>query len=685
MKALFISVCCCINYFGYSQLFNYPASPIIPVRETIQDTVFTDNYKWLEQTGSDRTKNWVKEQNIFTNRFIRERTNYLNIEDDVDEISSVYYNFGNRQGKYFFKFFYTINSPTPAVYFQEKLTDPPILLINPRDISAKERVDIRQIKLSADNRYLAYQYSRSGSDWHEIRIADMHSRKDLHEVLTNVKYSGIEWAGAGFFYSRYPSLANQFAPSTGEQIWYHRIGTLQQDDQLIYSNKNNSIEQLSVDVTPDGRYLLLYIKDEDKGTRNIYYDDMADSIQPIKLLLSGEAADISVIGTHNNNFVALSSFKNNNREIIEFSPDKPTELEDGIIVEASLYADGIITVVQSDLSEFVFIYNWDGEVKKVLTFAPGYTVSGFINAADKKKVNFYYSSFTLPPVVFELNLENFEYRKTSDVTVVNYDFYNFEYKKEEYISKDGTKVPLLLMYKKGLKRNGNHPAVLESYGGFGSITRAAFDPSIVYFLNEGGVYAYAYVRGEGAKGSKWAESGKGIHKQNSFDDFISAAEYLISSKYTNPSRLGITGASNGGLVVGAAITQRPDLFRAAVPDVGVFDMLHFENETVGLFHKDEYGTVTDPASFRRLLSYSPLHNISPAKKYPSLFIITSENDDRVPPYHSYKFAATLQSLPQTNPVLLRVVYRAGHYGDPTWEGEIKIRAEVIAFLLHELK
>lgn len=312
------------------------------------------------------------------------------------------------------------------------------------------------------------------------------------------------------------------------------------------------------------------------------------------------------------------------------------------------------------------------------------SLRGFSGEFYDEELLFSFSSYTLPPVVYKFNIRNFR-RELAGQSTITFDYKDIEYKEVEYLSTDSALVSMTLVYEKGLELDGNNPTLLKAYGGFGRISQPYFNPGVVHFIKKGGVFAFAGIRGGGEKGYDWASAGRGDKKQNSFDDFIAAAEYLIENKYTNPSKLASTGASNGGLVVAAAAVQRPDLFAAVVPVVAPFDMIRFENFTVGHFHTDEYGTVKDSLGFQNLLSYSPLHNIQKEVNYPSMLVVTSDHDDRVPPFHSYKFIAEMQSREaQKNPILLKVEKNSGHYGAETFNSTIQERADLFGFVLYEL-
>jgi prolyl oligopeptidase len=378
---------------------------------------------------------------------------------------------------------------------------------------------------------------------------------------------------------------------------------------------------------------------------------------------------IDIIDSHDDKLIANNFHDADNGSIVEIDPKNPLKwrtisaaYSEALLLRTVPLKNKIVTIYQSQLRPSIIVMDYEGKVLHTKTFPIGTSVSGLHGSPDDTELLYSYESYTTPPVVYRFNIEDYE-RRLASLTRVNFNYENFIYKETSYTTADSAKIPMLLIYKKDIKLDGTNPTLLETYGGFGSVNSPDFDPGLVYFLARGGVFAYAYVRGEGQLGVKWANAGRGAGKQTSFSDFISGAEYLIKEGYTSPSKLAISGASNGGLVVAAAAIQRPDLFKAVIPKVAPFDMLRLENFTVGAFHTAEYGTVKDSTGFTHLYNYSPYNNIKETVNYPAMLIITGDNDDRVPPLHSYKFTAKMQSRPaQTNPVYLLVNKQSGHYG-----------------------
>ncbi len=400
---------------------------------------------------------------------------------------------------------------------------------------------------------------------------------------------------------------------------------------------------------------------------------------------------LNILEEHDGKFIAISTQENNCGVVVEIDPLNPTQwraithnLEKSVLLNVKPMKDVFIATYYSDRCPVMLIYKYSGEVLYKKEYEAGTSLSNLEGEFEDEAFFFEFGSYTIPPIKYKMNLETMK-TELVHFAEISYFYKEIETKQVEYISEDSVVVSMTLVYEKGLKLDGNNPAILKAYGGFGSISMPRFDAGIVYFIKNGGVFAFANIRGGGDKGKQWAQDGRGDDKQNSFDDFIAGAEFLIQHKYTSANKLAITGGSNGGLVVAAAATQRPDLFKLVVPKVAPTDMLRFEKFTVGHFHKDEYGTVTDSASFLKLLDYSPYHHIQKEQNYPAMLVVTSDHDDRVPPFHSYKFVAALQSRPaQTNPVYLSVLKNAGHHGATTYSGYLQDKAEMYAFIMDYL-
>lgn len=441
-----------------------------------------------------------------------------------------------------------------------------------------------------------------------------------------------------------------------------------------------------------GFIFILKETNNQRGTTSIYYIDFESGQKAIMPLITNLNSYVKILDSHNGKIIANTTLGAKNGSIVEIDPAHPTQWKsivegflNAVLTNVIPFIDRLVAVYSSKQHPIITIFDYSGAALHSLELPVGTSVSGFSGESTDEKLLYYFTSYTIPPLVYSLNIKTYK-EKHIGKTTITFGYEDIAYKSVEYPSKDGTKVPMLLVYKKGMELNGRNPTVLKAYGGFGVISHAQFDPGVVYFIKKGGVFAFAKIRGGGEKGSDWAIEGRGAKKQNSIDDFIYAAKYLIENKYTNSNHLATLGSSNGGLVVAASAIQKPDLFKAVVMKVAPLDMIRFENFSVGHWHTDEYGTIKDSIGFLNLLSYSPYQNIKEDVNYPAMLVVTSENDDRVPPFHSYKFVARLQNRPvQTNPVLLKVENDAGHYGSFYKSSAIESKADIFGFIVAETK
>ncbi len=681
-----------IPTLSFCQDIVYPACPKEIVTESHFSKSIDDEYRWLENPEDKRLDAWLEGQKKLTDKALAKIAFHQNAYKAIDRYSYVKYDNPQKDGEYYFTYAYFNDVGAPALFYQKLLNDNPSILVDPRFISSKDNISINNYSVSGNSKLLAYQFSRNGSDWQEIKVVNLRTGHHLEDHLKHVKFSNISWKDDGFYYSRYP---DQGMKSTqGQEVYYHKIGQPQSEDKLIFRRKKNPTAYFNAFTTEDERYLFIKETDEEKGIWNIFYIDFTaenPALRPLITRLSGDE-HLTILGNNNDSIFATSFKDNNNGMIIRINPQKPREwkivvpeFSTALLLNAILLKDRIIALYLSNRKEQIIFYDLNGKLLEAIQLPFGFNANGFNCNKDDKELLFSYSGYTQPKAVYRLSTEDFS-MKPLRATTVNFDYTNFATKELEYTSFDGTKVPLFIIYHKKTDLHANNPLLLKAYGGFGSISMPSFNPGIVHFLTQGGIFAFANIRGGGDKGKAWALDGRGINKQNSFKDFIAAAEFLIDSNYTSPEKLAISGASNGGLVVGAAMTMRPELFKVAVPIVAPMDMLRFENFTIGHLHTDEYGSTQDSAGFYNLLSYSPLHNIKKEINYPATLIMTSDNDDRVPPLHSYKFAAKLQNRKaQKNPVLLHVETSAGHYGaQSSFKKRISEQADMYNFILYYL-
>ena len=683
-----------ILFFLAPWSFAQKYTPIPAKKEPVKDVYFgkviSDEYRWLENVSGENTKSWVQAQTKMSKKYLKKvrflTDSYLNIE----KYRNPKFSYGIKKGPYYFSLFYPSIFESASLYFRRDIKKEADKLLDPSELSNKEGVNIDYIEISKDYKYLAVLYSHLGTDWEEIKIISLPSGKVLKDHIKGVKFSNIAWTNDGFFYGTYEQKS-KFGQTLNNKVFFHKLGTSQSEDQLIIARKNDPFANFDFMTTSDGRFLLLEEMNEKKGYTNIYYIDFHSNIKTIRPLFFKLKKNIDIIDNMNEDFLARFYEEDNNGMIFKFNLKNPKKwqmlapaYQEAVLVKVIPFTDRFIAIYQSNQQPILTVIDYNGNPLYRVAFPYGSSIGGFNAEKQDKEMLFYMQSYTVPKVVYKFNIETFE-KKLINKTGVSFNYKDIVYQNIEYPSKDGTMVPMLLVYKKGIKYDGNNPVLLKTYGGFGEIAYPSYDPGIVYFLQKGGVFAYANVRGGGDKGVNWALAGKGLNKQNTIDDFIAGAEYLIKEKITNPEKLAITGASNGGLIVAASAIQRPDLYKAVVPEVAPLDMLRFEKFTVGNFHVDEYGSVKDSLGFYNLLGYSPYHNIKNDINYPAMLVVTSKNDDRVPPFHSYKFVAKMQNRKaQKNPVLLKVEKKSGHMGPNNYSSELKYKADIYGFIIYQL-
>ncbi len=677
--------CCSIalaqEYYAIS------AKEVAAIDTFYRNYIIEDRYRWLEDLDSPETQQWTKEQSALAKKYLNKCSN--NVFSSIDKYSYAEYNHLTKKGKYYFTYAYYHSLRVPALFYQSSLKAEPRLLVDPNYISRKDLINLTGYWVSKDSRLMAYQFSRNGSDWQEAKVITLKLGIHQKDHLTGLKFSDIAWQGNGFYYSTF-SQADRFGQTLGQKVFYHQIGKDQQGDSLIFMRNNPAI-LFDYKTTADERFFVLKEINPQKGLINIFYADAQADQPQLRPLLTNLKDEIDILDSHQGKLIAITFHQANNGRIVAIDPKNPAkwqeiapEFSESRLLEAIPFSDRIVAIYQVNQRPIITLFSYTGEILHSSTLPIGASIAGFSGDFTDEELFYYLQSYTVPPIVYKFNIGTFE-KKLTERTAVTFSFEDIVYEEVEYLSKDGVPISMLLVYKKGLKLNGRNPTILMSYGGFGIVAQPAFEPGLVHFITQGGLFAFASIRGGGEKGVAWSGAGKGRYKQNSFDDFIAAAEFLIAKNYTTQQKLAITGVSNGGLVAAAAAIQRPDLFKAVVPVVAPLDMLRFEKFTVGHWHKEEYGSVEDSVSFTHLKAYSPYHNIEEATNYPAMLVITSENDDRVPPFHSYKFVARLQNRKaQSNPILLKIEKRSGHAGASTLLSSVQEKADLYGFVMHQL-
>ena len=685
-----------------AQTLPYPPARKGDVVDDYHGTRVADPYRWLEDPDSPESRGWIDAENRLTEGYLSQIPERAALRKRLTALWN-YPKYGapfHKAGRYFF--FKNDGLQNQSVlYKQASLTAGPETLLDPNLLSEDGTVAVSTLAVSEDGRRLAYGTSASGSDWEEFRVRDVASGRDLPDHLQWIKFSGASWTkdGAGFFYSRYPQPGDKALTDVNrfQRLYYHRLGTDQAEDILVYERADQPDWGFGADVTDDGRYAVVTVWLGTDRRNRVYYLDLKDARHPrvkgeVVRLLDEFDASYGFIGNDGPVFYVLTDLDAPRKRVIAIDTRHPERSRwrelipqgDDVIESVQIIHDTFVANYLHDAHSRLRLFALDGRFLEDLTL-PTLGSVGTVSGERKDDAMFYaFTSFLYPTTIFRYD---FKRRQTSVFKAPTIDFDPSGYETEQvfYRSRDGTRVPMFLTHKKGLKQDGTNPTYLYGYGGFNISLTPSFSVATLAWLEMGGVYAVPTLRGGGEYGEEWHEAGMHEKKQNVFDDFVAAAEYLIKEGYTAPARLAIGGGSNGGLLVGAAITQRPELFGAALPAVGVMDMLRFHKFTIGWAWVTEYGSADSAAQFPYLYKYSPLHNIRPGTRYPATLITTADHDDRVMPGHSFKFAATLQAAqagPQ--PVLIEIETKAGHGAGKPTSKIIEEQADRLAFLVRNL-
>jgi len=654
----------------------------------------SDPYRWLEDDRAPEVEAWVTRQNALTFDYLSK----IPYRQEILKRLQLLYNYPRygmpmRVGEYTF---FSKNDGLQnqnVYYFQKGFDGVPEIFIDPNTLSADGTVRVSLLEESQDKRYMAISRGESGSDWSEIRVMDIATRQELPDRVKWVKFSGAAWHGDGFFYSRYdaPREGTEFSQKNSEEkVFYHKLGDDQEKDVLVYQDPAHPLRYYRAQVTEDKRFLVLSISEGTHGTE-LLYRDLTASTAEFSLLCPGFEFDYSVINTHAGRFIVHSNFQAPNYRVLLIDPANPgienwvdlVKEGDDVMESVSTAGGKLFCSSLHDVSSRISRYSLTGEKEGDISLPTLGSAYGFYGELDDLEIFYSFSSFTYPPTIYRYNIASGQ-SETFRKTDVPFDPEAFETRQVFYESKDKTRVPLFLVYKKGLNFDGKRPTYLYAYGGFNISMTPSFSPSIIPLLEQGGVYAMANIRGGGEYGEQWHQGGMLEKKQTVFDDFIAAAEYLIKQKITECDYLAISGGSNGGLLVGAVMVQRPELFKVALPAVGVLDMLRFHKFTVGWGWAVEYGSSDNPEQFKYLYAYSPLHNIKAKTAYPATMVTTADHDDRVVPAHSFKFIAALQAAQSgPNPVLIRIETRSGH-GASSLTKSLEYMADTFAFMFHNM-
>ena len=676
----------------------YPKTKKVDQKDPYFGTIVSDPYRWLEDDTSAAVAQWVQEENKVTFGYLDKIPYRKKILDRLEQIYNYpRYSAPSHKGEYYF-FSKNDGLQNQSVYYiQTGLEGKPEVLIDPNKLSTDGTVRLSSLSFSKDGKYFAYGTSKGGSDWDELFVVETATRKQLSDHIRWLKNSGADWFGEGFFYSGYDAPKDTAkllsARNENQKVYYHKLGSAQGQDELVYEDAANPLRFAGVGVTDDERFLVLYVTDPGKGNRgnSLYVRDVSKGEKTFRPLVTSFDDEFNVIDNQGEKLLVQTNKNAPNWKVILIDPDHPEENRWQTILpekEEPLefvrnVGGKLIAGYMKDVTTHISVYDTTGSLERDIAL-PTKGVAGGFGGEKRDTIVFYsFTSFTFPPTIYRYDI------RTNTTTIfraseVKFRPDDYETKEVFYTSKDGTRVPMFLVYRKGIKLDSNNPTLLYGYGGFNISMRPSFNSSLIALLEQGFVYALANIRGGGEYGEKWHDAGKKLNKQNVFDDFIAAGEWLIANKYTSSERLGMQGGSNGGLLVGAVMEQRPELCRVALPAVGVMDMLRYQKFTIGWNWKADYGSSDDSVEFRYIYKYSPLHNLKEGVQYPATLVTTADHDDRVVPAHSFKFIATLQEkYGGPNPVLIRIDTKTGHSASSLTK-QLEATADVYSFLMYNL-
>ncbi|MDC0831509.1 prolyl oligopeptidase family serine peptidase [Geitlerinema sp. CS-897] len=675
--------------------FEYPQTKTIEQVDTYHGTAISDPYRWLEDPDSDDSRAWIEAQNQLTFGFLENIEDRSKLKERVTQLWN-YEKYGTpfKRDRRYFYFKNDGLQNQSVLYVLDDLDGKPRVLLDPNTLSEDGTVALNNYTVSEDGNLLAYALSSSGSDWQEWHVRDVETGKDLPDLVKWSKFSGASWThdSHGFFYSAYdpPNEETQYEDvNYYQKLYYHRIGTPQSEDLLVYDRPDQKEWGFSGFVTDCGRYLIIAVWRGTEPKNLIFYRDLQDPESAIVELIPEFEAQYDFVGNDGHIFwfrtdrdasryrlISIDTVTKHQREIL---PEGENTLEFVSVLNRQFVVEYL-----KDACSQIQIFDLDGSLVREVELPDIGSVGGFGGKPEDTETFYSFTGFTTPTTIYRYDMTTGESTVFRQPTV---DFDPDEYETQQvfYHSKDGTRVPMFIVHKKGIDRSGNNPTYLYGYGGFNISLTPMFSVGLLVWMELGGVLAIPNLRGGGEYGETWHQAGTKLNKQNVFDDFIAAAEWLIDRRYTSSDKLAIGGGSNGGLLVGACMTQRPDLFAAAIPEVGVLDMLRFHKFTIGWAWCSDYGSPDDPEEFKALYAYSPLHNVKPGTAYPATLLITADHDDRVVPAHSFKFAAALQAADAgDNPILIRIETKAGHgAGKPTAK-RIEEVADKWAFLTRVL-
>lgn len=676
----------------------YPDAPRSDQVDVLHGVRVEDPFRPLEDPDAPEVRTWIEAENAITNRYLDGIEERKAIRERLTELWN-YERYGipsKKGGRYFWSYNDGLMNQN-LIYVADTLDSEPRVLFDPNEFSEDGTVALASYAVNESGELAAYAISRSGSDWREIKVREIATGRDLDDHIEWAKFTGIAWnkAGTGFYYSRYD------APEGGDELegvnyfqklWFHRVGTPQSEDVLVYERPDEKEWGFGGSVTDDGRYLIIGVwKGTDERNRVYYLDLESEGAEVVRLLDDFDAA-YDFVGNDGPVFWFRTDLDAARGRVIAVDTNAPERTNwkevipetDDALRGVSVVGDHFIAQYLKDARSVARVHALDGSHVRDVSMPGIGSAGGFGGDRDDPETFYSFSSYTAPSTIYRYNVKTGE-RELFREPALSFDSSKYVTEQVFFESKDGTRVPMFLTHKKGLERNGANPTHLYAYGGFNIPITPRFSVDTLVWLEMGGIYAVANLRGGGEYGREWHLAGTKGRKQNVFDDFISAAEWLIDNNYTSTDKLAISGGSNGGLLVGACITQRPDLFGAAVPRVGVLDMLRFHKFTIGWAWVSDYGSPDVKEEFDALYAYSPLHNVHDGTTYPPTLIVTADHDDRVVPAHSFKFAARLQEAQKgSDPILIRIETKAGHGAGKPVSKQIEEAADILGFMVEEL-
>jgi len=672
----------------------YPVTQEVDSIDNYHGVEIADPYRWLEDDNSEETKAWVIEQNKVTNAYLSEIPFRQKIQDRLTQIWDYpKYGLPFKKGDYWYFYKNDGLQAQYVIYQMESLEGEPVVFLDPNTFSEDGTVALSGLSFSKDGKLCAYSTSSGGSDWREVFVMDVKSKEKLADHLKWIKFSGMSWYQDGFYYSRYdqPVEGDELkGVNENNKVYYHRAGTDQSDDELIFQDPEHPKYGWYMATTEDEEFLILSGSNPSAKGNALYFKRCSDKTGSFIAIQENFDHNTWVLDNEGDELFVMTNENAPKNRVYKFDVSKPGKTREvipqttDVLSNVEMVGGQLLVSYMHDASSKAYVYNLDGSLEHQIDLPGIGSISGFSGEKESNIAFYSFTSFTYPSMAFKYDIKN----NKSEVfreSGIDFDIDQFETKQVFYTSKDGTKVPMFIVHKKGIKLNGQNPTLLYGYGGFNVSLTPYFSISNLVLLENGGIYALPNIRGGGEYGKEWHEGGMQLNKQNVFDDFIAAAEYLIEEGYTSSEKLAIRGGSNGGLLVGACMTQRPELFKVAIPQVGVMDMLRYHKFTIGYYWVPDYGSSDDQEQFENLIKYSPLHNLKNRTCYPATIITTADHDDRVVPAHSFKFAAELQSKQScSNPTIIRIESKAGHGAGKSTDKVIEEATDLWAFMLYNM-